>query len=100
MSTRTRIVSLLGRGVFGHGIPVRGIDSRAVPDLMSLRMLLVALASWLDRRHQDTVAYLIEENRILRGHVRGRIRLTDENAVGWRYADTSWTVAAFVMSPP
>jgi putative transposase len=24
------------------------------------------------------VAYLIEENRILRGHVRGRIRLTDE----------------------
>jgi len=24
------------------------------------------------------VAYLVEENRILRGHVRGRLRLTDE----------------------
>ena len=44
---------------------------------MSLRMLLAALAGWLDRRQLDAVAYLIEENRILRGHVRGRIRLTD-----------------------
>ena len=40
---------------------------------MSLRMLLAALAGWLDRRQQDAVAYLIEENRILRGHVRGGI---------------------------
>jgi putative transposase len=32
----------------------------------------------LDQRQQDAVAYLIEENRILRRHVRGRIRLTDE----------------------
>lgn len=44
---------------------------------MSLRLLLAALAGWLDRRQQDAVAYLIEENRILRGHIRGRIRLTD-----------------------
>ena len=41
-------------------------------------MLLGALVGWLDQRQQDAVAYLIEENRILRGHVRGRIRLTDE----------------------
>src|SRR6266852_1026757 len=57
---------------------VGDIDSPAVPDAMSLRMLLAALAGWLDRRQQDAVAYLIEENRILRGHVRGRIRLTDD----------------------
>ena len=44
---------------------------------MSLRLLLAALAG-LDRRQQGAVAYLIEENRILRGHVRGRIRLTDD----------------------
>ena len=44
---------------------------------MSLRLLLAALAAWLDRRQQDTVVYLIEENRILRGHIPGRIRLTD-----------------------
>ena len=47
-------------------------------DALSFRMLLAALVGWLDQRQQDAVAYLIEENRILRGHVRGRIRLTDE----------------------
>jgi transposase InsO family protein len=41
-------------------------------------MLLAALVGWLAQRQQDAVAYLIEENRILRGHVHGRIRLTDE----------------------
>ena len=40
-------------------------------------MLLAALIGWLDERQHDAVAYLIEENRILRDHVRGRIRLTD-----------------------
>ena len=41
-------------------------------------MLMAALVGWLDQRQQAAVAYLIEENRILRRHVRGRIRLTDE----------------------
>jgi putative transposase len=49
-----------------------------VLEAFSFRMLLAALVGWLDQRQQDAVAYLIEENRILRGHVRGRIRLTDE----------------------
>ena len=47
-------------------------------DACSFRMLLTALVGWLDQRQQDAVAYLIEENRILRAHVRGRLRLTDE----------------------
>ena len=47
-------------------------------DAFSFRILLVALVGWLDQRHQHGVAYLIAENRILRGHVRGRLRLTDE----------------------
>jgi putative transposase len=41
-------------------------------------MLLAALVGWLDQRQQAAVAYLAEENRILRAHVRGRLRLTDE----------------------
>ena len=41
-------------------------------------MLLAALVGWFDQRQQAAVAYLVEENRILRGHVRGRLRLTDE----------------------
>jgi putative transposase len=47
-------------------------------------MLLAALVGWLDHRQQQAVAYLIEENRILRGHVRGRLGLTDEER--WRLA--------------
>jgi hypothetical protein len=37
-----------------------------VVDAYAFRMLLDALLGWLDQRQQDTVAYLIEENRILR----------------------------------
>jgi hypothetical protein len=48
-----------------------------VLDAFSFRLLVAALAGWLDQRQQNAVAYLIEENRILRGYVRGRIRLTD-----------------------
>jgi putative transposase len=48
-----------------------------VLDALSLRLVLAALVAWLDQRQQAAVAYLIEENRILRGHLRGRIRLTD-----------------------
>jgi hypothetical protein len=38
-----------------------------VLNTFSFRMLLAALVGWLDQRQQDAVAYLIEENRILRG---------------------------------
>jgi hypothetical protein len=38
----------------------------------------MAVAGWWADQRQETVAYLVEENRILRGHLRGRIRLTDE----------------------
>jgi putative transposase len=49
-----------------------------VLDAFSFRMFLAALVGWLDQRQQEAVAYVIEENRILRSHVSGRIRLTDE----------------------
>src|SRR5712691_3834246 len=38
---------------------------------------MVVAGWWADER-QASVAYLIEENRILRARLRGRIRLTDE----------------------
>jgi putative transposase len=51
-----------------------------VVDISSLRLLLVALVSWLDQRQQEALAYLIEENRILRGQLRGRrLRLSDDD---------------------
>jgi len=37
------------------------------------------LAGWLNRRQQRVIDYLVEENRILRGQLRGkRLRLTDD----------------------
>ena len=49
--------------------------------------MLAALIGWLDRRQQETVAYLIEENRILRKQLEGRrLRLNDEERhrlAGW-----------------
>ena len=38
----------------------------------------MAVAGWWADQRQETVAYLVEENRILRAHLHGRIRLTDE----------------------
>jgi putative transposase len=50
-----------------------------VVDVASARLLLVALLGWLDRRQQEALTYLIEENRILRGQLRGRrLQLTDD----------------------
>ena len=38
----------------------------------------MAVAGWRADREEEAVAYLVEENRILRAHLRGRVRLTDE----------------------
>jgi hypothetical protein len=43
-----------------------------VIDAASARFLLAALVGWLDHRQQAGLAYLIEENRILRGQLHGR----------------------------
>jgi putative transposase len=44
-----------------------------------LQFMLMALAGWWSSQEQEAVAYLIEENQILRGQLRGRrLRLTDD----------------------
>ena len=48
-------------------------------DLGALPILLSALTGWLDRREREAVAYLIEENRLMRRQLGGRrLRLTDD----------------------
>ena len=43
-------------------------------------MLLMILTGWLDRREREALAYLTEENRLLRRQLGGtRLRLTDED---------------------
>jgi putative transposase len=51
-----------------------------VIDVSVLRLLLVAITGWLDRREREALAYLIEENRLLRRQIgRRRLRLTDDD---------------------
>jgi hypothetical protein len=51
----------------------------AVVDVAFARVVIAALAGWLSRRQQEALAYLMEENRILRRQLRGRrLRLTDD----------------------
>jgi putative transposase len=48
-------------------------------DFLPLRLLVVALAGWVNRRQQHVIDFLVEENRVLRDQLRGRrVRLTDD----------------------
>ncbi len=49
-------------------------------DPAALRMVLMVLTGWLDRRERQAIAYLIEENRLLRRQLGGgRLRLTNDD---------------------
>ena len=43
------------------------------------QFLLITVAGWINRHQQDVIDYLVEENRVLKGQLRGRrLRLTDD----------------------
>ena len=45
---------------------------------MILHVLIAMIAGWLQRSQQQVIAYLLEENRVLKAHLGGsRLRLTD-----------------------
>src|SRR5262245_27284416 len=49
-------------------------------DVSTLRILLLIVTGWLDRQEREMLAYLIEENLVLRRQMgRRRLRLTDED---------------------
>ena len=49
-------------------------------DAAALQMVLGVLTGWLDRREREAIAYLIEENRLLRRQLGARrLRLTDDD---------------------
>jgi hypothetical protein len=51
-----------------------------VIDPAALQMVLIMLSGWLENRERHAVAYLIEENRLLRRQVGGRrLPLTDDD---------------------
>jgi hypothetical protein len=45
-------------------------------------LLIVAVAGWINRDQQAVIDYLVEENRVLKGQLRGRrLRLTDDDGL-------------------
>ena len=45
-----------------------------------VQFLLLVMAGWVNRQQQDVIDYLREENRVLRGGLRGkRLRLSDDD---------------------
>jgi hypothetical protein len=51
-----------------------------VIDMSAVQMWLAVLIGWLDRQEREALAYLIEENRVLRAQLGGRrLRLTDDD---------------------
>jgi hypothetical protein len=42
-------------------------------DVAAVRLFVMVVAGWWSDQQQEAVAYLVEENRILRAHLRGRI---------------------------
>ena len=49
-------------------------------DLTTLRLVLSVLTGWLDCREREAIAYLVEENRLLRRQLCGRrLHLTDDD---------------------
>ena len=52
---------------------------------MILHVLIAIVAGWLQRHQQQTIAYLLEENRGLKAHLSGRrLRLLIPNAAALR----------------
>ena len=48
-------------------------------DTYPLQVLLRTLSGWVNRHQQDIIAYLVEENRVLKEQMKGRrLRLNDE----------------------
>ena len=54
-----------------------------------LEVLLFAFSGWVSREPQSTIEFLVEENRALKGQLKGRtLRLTDDQRRRLR-ADTA-----------
>ena len=43
-------------------------------DLYPLQMLIFAVSGWVNRHQQEMIAYLVEENRVLKSQLNGRSR--------------------------
>jgi hypothetical protein len=74
-------------------------------DTIRWHILLVALAGWVNRRQLEVIAYLREENRVLKEHLGGRrLNFTDPQrrrlaARGHRLGRRALTAVATLVYP-
>ena len=54
-------------------------NSLVMADTFPLRLLLLSISGWVHRHQQDSIAYLVEENRVLKERLGGKCpRLNDD----------------------
>jgi hypothetical protein len=71
-----------------------------VIDVSALQLLLGAVIAWLDRREREALAYLIEENHVLRRQLRERrLRLTDDDRRAYRLGRQALRQVATIVTP-
>jgi len=74
-------------------------------DTIRWQILFVALAGWVNRRQLEVIAYLREENRVLKEHLGGRhLHFTDPQrrrlaATGYRLGRQALTDVATIVTP-
>ena len=52
--------------------------------MLPLQLLVASLIGWCHREQHEVIAYLREENRVLKAHLRNqRLRLTDDDRRAW-----------------
>ena len=62
-------------------------------------MFLLTVTRWLDRREREVLAYLIEENRVLRRQLDGRrVQLPMTTAGDLPREPTGWVVRCYAKS--
>ena len=68
-----------GAVVRRHARPARAGEIRAMTITLPLplQFALLLFAGWINRQQLEVIAYLREENRVLKAHAPGRLRLTD-----------------------
>ena len=68
-------------------------------DPSALQLLRMVLTGWLEHREREALAYLIEENRLLRRQLGGtRLRLTDDDRRRLAARAADWIVSGCARS--
>jgi hypothetical protein len=72
-------------------------------ETIHLQLLLATFAGWVGRQQTAVIAYLGEENRILKEQLKTdgrRLRFTNDNAVVWRPKKNRWAQRYYARLPP